>query len=314
MSVGTTSSSSANLPSEYYHKKALMTMQPRLQLYKLGIKAPLPKNAGKLAKWLIYTKQDSKTTALSEGVTPSSGSFTTANITATIAQYGDYTQVSDLLEDTAIDPVVARLSELYGEAAGETVEDLIISHLDANLTVRRANGKLTSDNNIISSDVIILKDFLKATIALKVAYVGAHEMGKYMCSLHPSNEYDLLSETNVGGWLDVNSYVGLDKGNIMRAEVGSVYGMRFFTSDKMTSADNSGSVNVKKNYVIGKECFGVVELGGKNFEIIKKDRKSGGVANPLELFSTVGWKMPGFVVKNFAAARGIVLKGASSFA
>ncbi len=311
MAVSSTSTNSANLWL-YYNKKCLTTLQPRLQLHKLGKKCALPNGYGKQAKWLIYTAIASSSTPLTEGTNPSEIGFTTANVTADVAQYGQYAKVSDLLEATAIDPTVENLSELFGKAGAETIEDLIVAVLDAALTVQRANGVITSDDNITASDVVQMKDFLKAQINLKVAKVGAHEMGSYMAVLHPSNEYDILSETNVGGWLDIQSYANSGSGEVVRGEIGKCYGMRFLTSDKMTAAANSGSVSVKKNYLLGEECFGVVELGKKSVEMIIKDSSSGGQANPLNMYGTVGYKIKGFVAKNFAAARGILLKGASS--
>lgn len=310
----TTSTNSANLRSEYYVKKALMTLQPRLQLYNLGKKTGLPKGEGTLAKWLIYTRISSSTNALTQGVPPSAIAVSSANVTKSISQYGQYTQVSDLLDDTAIDPVVSNISELMGKAASETIEDLIVAELDATLTARYASGRANA-NAVTSADITTLKDFLASQVYLRTQFVAPHEkLGKYAAVLHANTEYDLLSETNIGGWLDVNSYVGMDKATLMKAEVGSAFNMRFMTSDKMTAAANSSSVSLKNNYLIGEECFGVVELGSKNFEIITKDRKSGGVSNPLEQWSTVGYKLPGFAVKNFAATRGVVLKGATSFA
>jgi hypothetical protein len=54
---------------------------------------------------------------------------------------------------------------------------------------------------------------------------------------------------------------------------------------------------VWNSYVIGERAFGVVELSDKSFQIIVKDSSSGGVANPLNQFSTIGWKIQGFVPK-----------------
>jgi len=310
MSVSTTSSNASNLHA-YYVKKALTTLQPRLQLYKLGRKTALPKGLGVLAKWLIYTKISSSTSTLSEGVAPSEISFTTANVSATVAQYGQFVKVSDLLDMTAIDPVMEQLSELLGKAAAESVEDLIVAELDGAMTVRYVNGQANA-NAVTAADVCTMKEFLKAQIALKIAFVGPHEMGKYMAILHPSSEYDILAETNIGGWLDINSYVGLDKENIINGEIGSAFGNRFVTSDKMSAAANASSISVKNNYLLGEECFGCVELGGKNFDLIVHDNESGGVANPLNQYATVGYKLQGFVAKNFAAGRGRIIKGATN--
>lgn len=316
MSVSTTSTNSANLYL-YYVKKLLSVLQPRLALYPLGKKTSLPKGFGTQVKWLRYSRISSSTSTLTEGTAPSEISFTTQNVTATIAQYGQFAKVSDLLEMTAIDPVIDSLSELFGEAAAETIEDLIVAELDAHGSVQYANGR-SALNSILSTDVIVMKEFIKAMINLKINKVPPHEMGKFMAVLHPAAEYDIMAETNVGGWLDVNSYVGIDKENIVRGEFGSLYGIRFLTSDKMTSADNSGSVHCRNNYLIGREAFGVVELDGKNVQMLIKDRKSGGVANPLEQYSTVGYKLGGFVAKylggsgNGTADRVTIIKSATT--
>lgn len=312
MSVSTTSTNAANLYL-YYVKKLLTTLQPRLQLYKLGKKTSLPKGFGTQVKWLIYSKLASSVSALTEGTPPVEIAFTTANITATIAQYGQFAKVSDLLQMTAIDPIVESLSELFGRAGAETIEDLIVAELNAALTVQFANSE-ASLNAITSQDVLTMKEFLYGMITLKQAYVPPHEMGSYMAVLHPACEYDLMVETNVGGWLDVNSYQQVDKENVIKGEIGKVYGIRFLTSDKMTAAVNSGSVSCKNNYLIGEECFGVVDLAGKNVEMVIKPTGSAGAADPLNQYGTVGYKISGYVTKTFAAARGLVIKSASNHA
>lgn len=316
MSLSTTSSNSANLHL-YYVKKALDVLHPKLVMYPLGKKTALPKGTGKQVKWLRYTRISSDTTALSEGITPQETSFTTQNITASISQYGNYAKVSDLLDMTAIDPVIDELMGLFGEAAAETIEDLIVAELDSNAAIQRVNSR-ADDDAILAGDTPTMKSFLRAMMTHKANKVGAHESGSFQVVLHSAHAYDLLAEQNVGGWLDLSQYSLADKQQVLSAEIGKAYEMRFQVSDKMTSADNSGTISVKKSYVIGQQAFGVVNLDGKNFELIMKDRKSGGVANPLELFSTVGYKIQGFVPKylggssNGTADRVIQLRGASS--
>lgn len=159
-----------------------------------------------------------------------------------------------------------------------------------------------------------MKEFLKAMIDLKDSYVGPHESGKYAAVLHPSSEYDLITESNLGAWQHMREQAAQDSKGVMAGEIGSLYGMRFIVSDKMTAASNSGSISVKKNYLLGEECFGVVELGGKGVELIVKPSDSGGQANPLNMYGTAGYKIKGYVAKNFAAGRGRQIRGATSFA
>lgn len=316
MSVSTTASNSANLHL-YYEKKLLSTLQPRLQLFKLGKKQRLPKGNGKQVKWLRYTKIASSSSALTEGTAPSEISFTTANVTSTVAQYGQFSKVSDLLSDTAIDPVLENLSELFGRAAAETVEDLIVDELDAQAAIQRVNNR-ADDDAIVAGDVLNHKELIEAMISQKVAYIGPHEMGSYMAVIHPSCQYDLLVDTQAGAWYDLNKYNPGSNAQekILRGEFGMLYGARLLVSDKMTAANNAGSpvVSVKKSYMIGEEAFGVVELDGDSIKMIVKDNKSGGVANPLEQFSTVGYKIHGFAAKYLDASSKRVVQIRSSSA
>ena len=135
--------------------------------------------------------------------------------------------------------------------------------------------------------------------------------------LHPACQYDILNETAVGSWVDVNKYTDGKSGameKILRGEFGMLYGMRMLVSDKMSSTPNATPINVRSNYVIGEEAFGVVELDGDSIKMIVKDHKSGGVANPLEQFATVGYKIQGFVAKylDSGSSRVISIHAASS--
>lgn len=312
MAVSTTSTNSANL-HVYYEKKLLSTLEPMLQVYKLGKKQRLPKGSGKQVKWLRYTKISSSVSALTEGTAPSEIAFTTANVTSTVAQYGQFSKVSDLLSDTAIDPVLESLSERFGRAGAETIEDLCIAELDSGASIQRVNNRAT-DDAIVAGDVLNHKELIEAMISQKVDYIGPHEMGDYMAVLHPACQYDLMADNQAGSWLDLSKYV--NNGPLLKGEFGKIYGIRLLSSNKMTAANNAGSpvVSVKKSYVIGEEAFGVVELNGDALSMIIKDHKSGGVANPLEQFATVGYKIHGFAAKYLDASSKRVVQIRSSSA
>lgn len=316
--MNTTSNSTANMYL-YYSKVWLDVLQPRLCLYQFAEKTKLPLNTGKQVKWLRYNRVNGTTTPLTEGVTPSETQITAQNVTATAQQYGEYSKVSDFFEMTAIDPVLKNHAELLGEAASQVVEDLIVAELDASGSIQRVNDRAT-DNDILATDVLVMKELIEAKLTLKKNLVPAHKIGKYIAVISPSSEYDLQVEKNTGGWLDINQFALRDKEKISVGELGEAYGLKFFASDRMTSAANSSSIPVYKNYVMGSRPFGVVELNAKNVQMIIKNSDSGGVSNPLELFSTVGYKIPGFVAKylggssNGTAERLIQVRAASALA
>jgi N4-gp56 family major capsid protein len=314
MATSTTSTNAANL-HVYYEKKLLSTLEPRLVLFNLGKKQRLPKGNGKQVKWLRYSRIESSLTPLTEGTAPSEISFTTANVTADVQQFGQFVKISDMLSDTAIDPVLENVMERLGRAAATTIEDLIVAELDAQAAIQRVNNR-ANDDAIVAGDVLNHKELIEAMISQKADFIGPHESGSYVAVIHPSNQFDLLVDTQTGSWLDINKFVSPAQEKLMNGEFGRLYGARLLVSDRMTDADNAGApvVNVKKNYMIGEEAFGVVELDGRSLEMIMKDHKSGGVSNPLNQFATTGYKIHGFKAKylDSSSKRAIQIRAASA--
>jgi len=255
MSISTISNS-ANLHL-YYEKKLLETLEPRLVLYQLGKKQNLPKGMGKQVKWLRYAAIPESTSTLAEGTPPLELSVSTSNVTADIAQYGQFSKVTDLLSDTAIDPVVENLAERFGRAAAKTVEKLIVNELDSQAAVQRVNNR-TADANIVAGDVLNHKELIEAMIRMKADYIEEHESGSFVSVLHPLAEYDLN--------------------------------------------------------VIGSEAFGVVELNKQAIKMIRKSLGSAGGADPLDQYSTVGYKIHGFATKYLDSSSKRVIRIKSSSA
>jgi len=312
MAISTTTSNAANLHL-YYEKKLLSTLEPRLVLMPLGKKQRLPKGNGKQVKWLRYSTIPGSTVALStEGVPPSDTSFTTSNVTADIQQYGQFAKVSDLLSDTAIDPVLENLSERFGIAASKTIEELIVSELANNCANQNVNNR-ANFAAIQAGDVINHKELIEAMIRQKADLIGPHESGQYVVVLHPRAEYDLMVYDQAGGWLDINKNV--DNKPLLNGEVARMYGMRFLVSDKMLTSvgTGAGGIDVHQSFVIGEEAFGVVELNGDAMKMFVKRHGSAGANDPLDQFATVGYKIHGFAAKYLAAGskRVIAINGAS---
>ena len=311
MATSTTSTNAANLHL-YYEKKLLSVLEPRLVLMPLGKKQRLPKGNGKQVKWLRYSAIAGSTVALSEGTPPAEISFSTSNVTADIVQYGQFAKVSDLLSDTAIDPVLENLSERFGIAASKTIEELIASELNSTAAVQRVNNRV-SDNQILASEVLNHKELIEAMISQKAAFIGPHESGEYVCVLHPRSEYDLLSDSQAGSWLDIQKYT--DNRPLLNGEIGRMYGMRFLVSDRMLTQAGAGAggQDIVTSYVIGEEAFGCVELNGDAMKMFIKRHGSAGANDPLDQFATVEYKIHGFVAKYLdAGSKRVIAVRASS--
>jgi len=312
MATSTTLTNAANLHL-YYEKKLLSVLEPRLVLMPLGKKQRLPKGNGKQVKWLRYSAIAGSTVALTEGTPPAEIPFSTSNVTADIVQYGQFAKVSDLLSDTAIDPVLENLSERFGIAASKTIEELIVSELANNCANQNVNDR-ANFAAIVASDVLTHKELIEAMITQKADFIGSHESGDYVVVLHPRAEYDLLSDSQAGSWLDIQKYT--DNRPLMNGEIGRMYGMRFLVSDKMLTSvgTGSGGIDVCQSFVIGEEAFGVVELNGDAMKMFIKRHGSAGANDPLDQFATVGYKIHGFASKYLDAGskRVIAVNGASA--
>ncbi len=308
----TTSAGSLAQLHLYYEKKLLSTLEPRLVLMPLGKKQRLPKGTGKQVKWLRYSAIAGSTSPLSEGTPPAEINFSTSNVTADIVQYGQFAKISDLLSDVAIDPVLDNLSERFGVAASKTIEELIVSELANNCANQNVNNR-ANFAAIQSSDVLSHKELIEAMISQKAAFIGPHESGEYVCVLHPKAEYDLLSDSQAGSWLDIQKYT--DNRPLLNGEIGRMYGMRFLVSDKMLTSvgTGQGGINVNQSFVIGEEAFGVVELNGDSMKMFIKRHGSAGANDPLDQFATVGYKIHGFAVKYLdAGSKRVIAVNAAS--
>ena len=102
----TQTTGSAGLSAEmktYYEKRLIDLAGPKLVHDQFADKYPIPKNGGKTIEFRKYSPLAKATTPITEGVTPDGNKLNVTGIQATVAQYGDWIQMSDLLELTAID-------------------------------------------------------------------------------------------------------------------------------------------------------------------------------------------------------------------
>ncbi|WP_165177470.1 N4-gp56 family major capsid protein, partial [Desulfovibrio sp. ZJ369] len=94
----------------YFSRELLERAQPLLVVSRLGQAKPLPKNVGKVMKFRGYLHLPNQPKPLTEGVTPAASQPTFRDIEASITQYGDYVELTDVLTDTHEDPLIAEFS------------------------------------------------------------------------------------------------------------------------------------------------------------------------------------------------------------
>ena len=122
----------------FYDKTLLVEAQPLLVHDQFAQKRPIPKNGGKKIEFRKFASLPKALTPLTEGVTPDGKSLEVTKIEAEVAQYGDYVVYSDLLDLTAIDPVVTEAVKVIGNQAGLTLDSITRNILQSTTNVTYA--------------------------------------------------------------------------------------------------------------------------------------------------------------------------------
>ncbi len=263
----------------YAVDRMLARAMPHLCMAKFGQMQAVPKGRTKVVKWRRYNKIAVATTPLTEGVTPSSTAVTNTDVTATLAQYGDRTQITDVIMDTHEDPILGEFSDILGEAAGETKETLLYNVLKAGTNIEYANGSARNAvNTAVSATVLrrVIRKLKRQNANMITSMLAATDKVAtqpvppcYVAFCHPDIEADLQGIT---GFIRVQNY-GTWK-PLGDNEIGSFENIRFLTSTLYAPFADAGGVkgamlsttgtsaDVYPTLVVGKDAYADVALAG----------------------------------------------------
>ena len=300
---------------------------PYLHLEKFGQVYPLPTNHTQTAKFRRYFLSGATgaagtgtgnffipvaTTPLVEGVTPQGNLLANQDYTVTLAQYGDFITITDVIEDTHTDPVLQQATDILGEQAAVTVEVLRFNVLKAGVNVFYANS-VAGRSSIITA--VSLADQRRVTTALnrqnakKITTVVASTPdfntksveASYMAVFHPDLETDIR---NMTGFKPVSDYG--PHTTPFEGEIGSVEQVRYLSSTVIAPFPDSGGTAVTNSlrfttantacdvYPIlffARDCFGIVPLKGKSSMTPMVVNPKPAPSDPLAQRGTVGWKL-----------------------
>ena len=285
--LNTNLTTSAGLSEEmktYYSDYLIDNAIPKLVHDQFGQKHPIPKNGGKTIQFRKYSPLGKLTTALQEGVTPDGQSLTMSVIEATVAQYGGYVTLSDILLLTAIDNNLVQATKLLGAQAGATLDTITREVLNGGTNVIFSGSK-GGRVDLTASDTLSVDDIKKAVRLLKTQ--NAEQInGSWVGIIHPDVAYDL---TNDPLWKDVKTY---DPSDLYEGEIGKIFGVRFVetTEAKIWAKAGSGGRAVYSTLILGDNAYGSTELSGGGLEHIVKQLGSAGTGDPLNQRATAGWK------------------------
>ena len=265
----------------FYSDYLIDNATPKLVHDQFGQKHPIPKNGGKTIEFRKFSPLPKALTPLTEGVTPDGQSLTVTTIEATVAQYGNYVTLSDVLMLTAIDPMLVQATKLLGNQAGATLDTITREVLNAGTNVQYAGG-VTSRGAVAAK--LTVDEIKRAVRALKTQ--NADKIGdSYVAIIHPDCTYDLQSDPE---WQRVKDY---DPSDWYEGEIGRIHGVRFVetTEAKVWEKAGSDSKTVYSTLVLADNAYGVTEITGGGLEHIVKQLGSSGTADPLNQRATAGY-------------------------
>ena len=213
----------------YYGMELLENAKPQLVHNQFAATKPLPVGGGKTVEWRKFGSFDKALTPLTEGVTPDGSGISVSYITKELAQYGDYTTVSDMLDLTAIDDVVLEITDRHGNNMGLTLDTVTRNEIQQGnqviyAPVLNAEGTQTAvTSRTALTPACKMTSELVAKDATQLKKMNAPTFdGKYVCIIHPSVAFDLRQDE---AWIAAHQYAAATE--LFSGEIGELHGVRF---------------------------------------------------------------------------------------
>lgn len=251
---------------------------------------------------------------------------TFTDVTATVSKYGQFYIVNEEVDLYNPNKTTNELVAVLGESAGRSLNMLMRDVMEDNLTKRYANNvastaavnsiAATGDLNRIINELTRNSARTFSPMTNGSTNVGTSPiLPAYWAFCHPDVAHDIAGLT---GFKSVESYAGStatvpgEFGYYARAG----RGVRFVMSEDATIDADAGATtgtdvrgttgtdtDIYTTCVIGQDAVGSVGLGEKQsdgayragentggWELIYKERGSGGTSDPFDEISTIAWK------------------------
>ena len=275
----------------FYDKTLIRYATPNLVHAQFGQKRPIPKNGGKKIQFRKYGSLPKALRPLTEGVTPAGQKMSVTPIESEVHQYGDFIEMSDVLDLTAIDNNALEATKMIGKQAGLTLDTVTRNVLQSGTNVwyaPKSDGTVPGGRASLDATCVLTVDLVKKVAAFLKAANAPKINGDYVAIIHPYVAYDLMSDPR---WEEAHKYCKPEE--IYEGEIGRIAGVRFVETSEAAVYTGSGcpsGLAVFGCIFLADNAYGVTEITGGGLQTIIKQLGSAGTADPLNQRSTVGWK------------------------
>ena len=316
MATTTTSTSGfSDLVQELVSARALEELRARAVHAMPGLYVPARFIKGtNTLRYARYADLAVNTTPLTEGAPPTDQELTISSEFFTAVQYGSTVAISDLANIDSPHDLVSIAAERVAYQAVRSMDQLVRDNLHSNAATSAifsatASGTLTQNgaNSSVAAAGILNGSFVKQIVArLKGANVPQFADGTYRAIIHPSQEYDLISDTAVNGWIESRKYV--DNTNLLTGEIGMFAGVRFIVSSdaKVYTTAGASAGNVYAALFLGPDAYAIGDSQTLQSYFVAP---GGDHTDPLAQKALLGYKMRfGSLLLDEAGARYRVIK------
>lgn len=209
----------------FYEKQLIETAQPALVHDQFGTQYPIPKNGGKTIEFRKIDSLPKALTQLTEGVTPQGNKLNVSKVIAEVGQYGDFVPISDMLDLTAIDPMMVETTKRLAGQASRTLDTITREVLAAGTNkvfAPKSGGAAVELREDVTADCELTPRLIRL-VAARLKRQNAPKIDdSYVAIIHPDIACDLMGNEE---WIEAHKYAQPE--NIYFGEIGKIAGVRF---------------------------------------------------------------------------------------
>jgi hypothetical protein len=291
-----TSGSLPNLQAIHYMREAIPNLKAQTPALSLTKQKPLPMRQGNQIQFYTYALLAANTNQSAEGTVGSPITESSTKILATIGQYSDFINSSDLSLDVAIDDpgLLPNLANELNYRLALTLNQLTLLTFDSAVGVDSTvlttlqNGSYLTANNIRTA--------VQSLVGANVRPLTPD--GMYGGLMHPNTVKDVLNDTSFNGLTDIlKRGSDADRGMLMTApgndEVIKFAGGKFKQTTTVSTTTIGGNTYYP-TYLLGDDAtFSIFlgknpESGQDNYRLnIQNAPENGSVSDPARQIG--GW-------------------------
>ena len=225
---------------------------------------------------------------LTEAGAPAEYDLTVTTESFVPKQYGKVLKISDLAQLDSPHDLISIASERLARVATESMDTIIRDVIAQGTNVRSVAGR-ASRSLVQSTDKLTGLEVKQTVAKLKAANIPTFADGFYRAIIHPSVEFDVMTDTSANGFLEASKYTkSLD---LLNGEIGAYAGVRFLVSPTAKTFPNSGvgsALTVHSSYFFGPDSYIVGDSQTLQSYFVAP---GGDHSDPISQIAVLGFKM-----------------------